>query len=144
MAKGESASAEVLNVPVKFTGFSAGDETARLGLVFNRDKLSLNEAEFYLCGARANTTLTLDPNAEKDGQGQQTFDGDDESVETVVDIKKFTVSPKKIGASLTFNIEEIDIGNVAHLAQRSGKIRIQRVGDAQSKKRGRRPKKGGE
>lgn len=124
------AAGEMLEAPVRFAGFSAGDETARLGFKINRSKTTLAQADQFMCGARLDCLLVLDPNAENDAPGQETMLDPDLQIETVADCKRYSVGTKDFSAGLTFALSEISIADVAALANKSGKIRLVRIGDS--------------
>lgn len=125
-----SSSREELDVAVQFTGFSSGDETARLGMAIDRGNITMKQAEHFLCGARLELTLRADPNADKDGAGQTRMFNDTIEVETTADVKSYRASPKRLSAGITFALSAVDIEKVLHLAKRPGRIVAVRVGDA--------------
>lgn len=118
-----------LDVPVEFGGFSCGDETARLSLSISRDRMTPSRADQFLCGSRCSIRIAADPNADDDVPGQQTIDGLS-FIESVVDIKSYRVNSSRIGCGLTFSIEEIDVADLAALANHKGRLLLNRVGDA--------------
>jgi len=132
--KDAKAEKDVLDVAVQFGGFSAGDETANIGVVIDRSKLNLKKAEHFFCGSRLQIELAADPNAGEDTPDQEKFWKDVDVISSVVDCKRLSMSPKRFGTGLTFQLSEIEVGDLAHLAKHSGRIRCTRIGDAQTKK----------
>lgn len=120
-----------LDIPVVFGNLGVGEDTARLGLKVNRAKCTIKQAENYLCGARCEIKIKVDPNADNDTPGQTTFDGiEGEALESVVDIKRYSAGPKGFTAGMTFNMAEIDVSQLAKFAGHSGRLVACRVGDA--------------
>lgn len=118
--------AAVLDVPVAFGGVSVGDETARIGVTVLRQRLNVDAAEGVFCGRRLTGRILLcegDPD-------QQSFLADaDCEVAGVFDCKTFRVGPKEIGAGLTFSLADIDVGDLAGFAKRSGRLLVEGVAD---------------
>lgn len=132
--KPASADTEALDIPVQFGGVSLGDETANITLVIDRTKLNLKRAEHFFCGSRLEVTLAADPNADKDSEDQNKFWDDVDTINAVVDSKSLRITPKRFGVGLTFQLTEIDVAEIAHLAKHVGRIKCTRTGAMQSKK----------
>ena len=124
MAKKKTGPARVderLKLSVDFGGVSFGDSTARLGLVIDRQKIDLESAIGTFCGRRVTGTVVVGG----DDMDQTTFLDDAEyRIASVFDIKAINVKPKSFGLGLTFSLEEIDAGDLAHFAKKKGMLRV--------------------
>lgn len=49
-------------------------------------------------------------------------------VESVFDSKRLALTPKHFSAGLTVALESIDVGDLAHIAKRDGRIRVSVLG----------------
>lgn len=112
-----------LDRPVTFGGVSIGVETARIGVKFDRDALSIDTADEFLCGRRLTGRIYTVPKGEDPTQ-KHMFKGERHEVTNVFDIKKISVSPKMIGANLTFALEGVDMAELSQFASRQGRIEI--------------------
>lgn len=132
MAKSKP-SGEKLDVPVDFGGVSIGDEYARLGILFDRSDMTTAKADHFLCGARCEVKIAVDPAAKKDAPDQSKFSFADARVklESVADIKRYGVGPKSIGAGLTFKINNMDdVARIARFAKKKGRIVLKVIGES--------------
>lgn len=119
-----------LDVNVEFGGVSIGETTARLGVKLQRGQMELDQADAVFSGKRLQGLVTLQS---RDDEGQTRLPGMEDNVpptlETVFDVKQFTVKPKWISAGLTFALESIDVSQLALFAKRTGILRAEVVGD---------------
>jgi len=112
-------------LPVEFKNLSVGDTITTLGFTIARERCTLDFAEEAFCGKRVVVRILLGSNADPD-QGVM-WDDVSFDVEGTVDIKKFSVTPKKIGAGLSFLIESIEIRDLVKFAKKSGVLLIIKV-----------------
>lgn len=112
-------------IPVRFKNVNIGDEIGSVGIAVDRQVMSLSDAEEYFCGHRLiGRAVRL-----QDGESprQKRFDGDHHQIGGAFDVKKYSVSPKTIDATLSFALGEIDIAELGYLAKQSGQVLIERV-----------------
>lgn len=126
MAKKRSGAEVVFEVPVSFGTVSIGDRTARIGISVDRQFLKVSRADQVLCGHRLTGKLIAGQNGDTEGQNTLVNDFDPELTGTF-DVKSFSASPKAISCGLTFNLEDIDVSNMAHFAKRVGKVVVDGV-----------------
>ncbi len=139
-SKGETKSAECISLPVQFGGFAAGDGVCSIGLVLRKGSemgcMSASMAEFYLCGARCEVEISVDPNASPAGANTDgLFDDADELVKATADIKAYRSTKAGITASVVFNNEEVDEAQVLKFRKQRGYVRLERLGDIPVKQR---------
>jgi hypothetical protein len=117
----------ILNVAAKFGGVSIGQETARIGVTFDRSGLNLEDADAVLCGHRLNGRVQLgngtDPN-----QGKLIADVDVE-ITGAFDAKKLSVSPQFISTGLTFALADIDVSELARFSKGNGRLIVEHVAE---------------
>jgi len=121
----------------KFGNLSIGAERCSIGVKFERANLVDDHAtaDAQLCGARVEAVLTFDPADDKDIKGQQKMPGLDTAItiKSVADVNGLNVKPDTIGVTLAFARSEFDDEALLHLAllsQKSGRLTVERVGDA--------------
>lgn len=119
-----------LEVEVSFGGFSCGDHTARLGVKISRSKMTVQEADAYLCGARLKALIFT---ARKgDSKSQQHFDEMLDKVEAICDCKQFIQKPEMFSVTLTFAKSEELSAFLCRITKKDGKILIERIANASS------------
>jgi hypothetical protein len=124
---------DTLDIPVDFGNVSVGKGTCRLNIGFKSDAPGVNAAKLghFFVGARLKATIIVDPNAANDVGGQQVINGTSgPQLESVVDCGSYRCASKKISAGLTFAKEEISVGKLAEFAGESGRLIVERIGDA--------------
>ncbi len=121
-----------LDVGCKFGQLSIGVNTANLGIVIAKGRMERNKPDQFFLDARLSVVLELDPLSADDQPGQDTFIEPEETVEAVVDVKGYSVNSKQFGLGLTFSREDVDLIKLIKFAQRSGRIKATRTGDAGS------------
>lgn len=129
---------ERVSMDVDFGTVSVGDQTASLGVTFEKSKLGLERADELLCGSRL--AVTIIPGGKGTDPDQQQIPGSFENIEAEIDSKNYSVKPDSISARLTFNRSSINLAVLTSLVKRSGKLKIKRIGDAETteQKRSRR------
>jgi len=94
---------------------------ARIGLRFDRDAITLDEADANLCGKRLTGEIRLG----KDLEGQKKLNGmedDIRDVSGVFDVKRLTVTPKYFSIGLSFSIESMHGASLQSFAKKTGKL----------------------
>src|SRR3990172_2685644 len=117
----------VLDVAVQFGNVSFGDATARIALRIDRDKLNDDAAQQAFCGRRLKCRLLRG-----DSDTDQSFIGDlavDGAIEATCDSPRVSFTPKHVAAGLTCALAEIDVGCLAGLAKRPGRLLIETAED---------------
>jgi hypothetical protein len=128
IAKRNRTTKALLRIPVRFKNLSIGDQTTTLGFSVARDRLNVDAAEQAFCGKRLKVRILIGAGTDPD-QGilwdDVTYD-----VEGIADAKKFSVTPKLISSGLCFNIDGVDIEELAHFAKRDGVVLITKIAEA--------------
>ena len=131
-------------IPVEFGGVSLNKEKARIGFSVDRgdNSLDLEGADSWFAGAQLQVELEIDPKPGGDADGQQTMgDGfgpeadvhEGATLSGVADVMRFSVAREKIGASLVFNINEVDVEALTRFRNSKGNLSVRRIGDADTK-----------
>lgn len=130
MAKIKTAVA--LEIPVFYGNVNIGDATARLGVSIDRRRMSLAQADKFLCGRRLTGTILARSSG---GAEQQSLPGadDDTTIEGTFDAKSFSVKRKSILAGLTFSLADISVSDLGRFAQREGVLTIAEFADLPDK-----------
>jgi len=116
-------------IPVSFSDASIGDQTASIGFTVDRSQLTINQAEEFFCGRRLTGTIEAKPKDEHPEQAHLNgFEG--HAIKNSFDIKRFSTTPKNYSGRLTFSLQEIELADLAHLAQRDGQITVTEISDA--------------
>lgn len=114
---------------VRYGNLSVGKELARIRVTIDRDAMSLDQADNLCCGARCDVDMIADPNGQDDDPDQETFISTAIKMQTIADIKTFTVRPAEIAASLSFSIGDLDVSELSHFASAKGSLTLKRIGD---------------
>lgn len=110
------------SIPVKFKNVNIGDTTGSVGISVDRQHLSIEKAEEVLCGHRlVGRAVRLQDGEHQD---QQRFDAPHHQIAGAFDVKKFSVSPKTIDATLAFALNDIEISELGFLAKQSGRVLV--------------------
>lgn len=122
MAKKKAAEkgVEVLKIPVAFGKVSIGETIASIPISASLQDLSLATARDKLCGKRIiGSILARGGGAQARQSSLPGADGDIE-IDGAFDIKSFSFNKKKIGTTISFALESIDVVTLAHFAKREG------------------------
>lgn len=112
---------------------SIGEGTASVGIKVNREAMTVQDAEAFLCGRRlAGRIMT----GEDDPAQKELFEDNRPTLEGVFDVKQFSVKPKEIGAKLNFSLAEIDVEELVQFAKQSGVLEIDEVSELPHEKKG--------
>lgn len=123
-----TAALPVLEVPVSFGNLNVGDEKTRLAVSISRSKLSVAKAEKHLCGKRLEIEIVARPaGAAAEQEGLPGMEDADLKVTGIADVKGFGVTSKHISTGLTFQINSINLEELAHFAKREGRLTITSV-----------------
>jgi len=114
------------DLPVEFGNVSIGQAAASIGVAIDPASVTVARAHELFNGKRATVKIVQAPKGET--PGQKRLDGV-EALEVigVVDIRGYRMSPKVISARLTFTIEGLDLGALAHFSKRSGRLQVMQV-----------------
>ena len=123
-------------LPVEFGGVSIGDETGRVALRINRDRMDLETADKMLCGRRLDCRIIVQPVSDDTNQ-TYSLDGVKFEVAGAADVTRVSFTPKHITAGLTFSLAEVSKGELCEFAKRSGRLEIHSVGEIPAKPKGR-------
>lgn len=129
MAKGNGRGKTkcILNIPVKFGGVSIGQETARIGVTFDRDNVALEQADEVFCGHRLSGRVVL--GNRDDAPGTVPLIDSDIAVAGSFDTKHLSVSAAQIGAGLTFNLADVNVAELARFSKGAGRLIVEGVGE---------------
>ncbi len=111
------------DIPVIFGGLSIGDALARLGVRADREILILNTADEIWCGHRLTGAIVLGGHDDQSGQ-QKLVDDLEHKIEGVFDVKRYSVSPSEIAASLAISLIDLDIAELAKFTKNTGRLQI--------------------
>jgi hypothetical protein len=115
--------------PVSFGNVSIGDKAARIGVTVEREDLDIDRADAIFCGHRLTGIITAKAAGVHPDQGSLPgMEGNGEStLSGIFDVKGFSATTKAVSFGLTFNIEDIDVANLAHFAKRGGVLKVEHV-----------------
>lgn len=115
-----------LKVKAQLGKASIGKESASLGFKINRDSIDLEQAENFFCGARLQVTIHTDHDPD-----QKKIEGTEgETLNSVVDVKRFGATTHEISGTLVFAVDEIERHDIADFAQREVLLIAERIGNA--------------
>ena len=116
----------LLDVPVSFGKISIGANTASIPLKADRSAISVSKADKNLCGHRLTGKIVASDSQPDQGHFAG-MDGATGELEATFDVKGFGVRPKHIGFSLSLSIKDIDMADLAHFANRQGRLIVEIV-----------------
>jgi len=119
-----------LSMDVDFGTVSVGDQTASLGMTFDKSKMGLEKADELLCGSRL--AVKIIPGAKGTAPNQKQIPDAFDKIEAEIDCKHYGVKPDAITARFAFNRSAIDLAILTSLVKRSGKVTLERIGDAET------------
>lgn len=126
MAKNNGDST-ILDIPVKFSGVSIGQATARIGIGFDRSACSLKKADDTFCGHRLTGRLVLGGKDESPGQ-KKAFDKE-HFLDGVFDVKRLGINATNVTTGLTFSLSDIDIKQLGKFAKGTGRLLVNEVAE---------------
>ena len=115
----------ILELTCQYGDVGIGERTCRITARVDRSRLKSSVAERNLCGRRLTVVLHGVP-AGDDPEQQRMFE-DARTIDGVCDVRSFSVSPKYIGFTMTFSLEDIDLPEFSKYAKRSGRIDVMNV-----------------
>lgn len=116
-------------IRVEFGNVSIGDQTARLGVKIARESLSLADGDRIFCGRRIWGKVILGEPGNPDQQRLPGMEDAQHEIEGAFDTKQLGVKPNDYSVGLTFNIQSIDISELAKFAKKSGVLQVVSVKD---------------
>lgn len=111
----------LFDVPVAFGQVGLGKTLGRIGIKIDRQQLSLDDCDALLCGKRVTGTVHLGRKDDSPGQ-KSLIEGRDIAVAASFDVNGFRVTPEMLGMSLSFNLESIELADVAKLSKGEGRF----------------------
>ncbi len=112
---------EVLDLPVAFGGVSIGQQTAKLSIKVDREHLNIAAADEALCGRRITGKVAVGRAGDTPGQ-MLLIEEMDDVIEATFDIHRFGVTPDAYTSGLTFQLKEIDVGQLARFSKGSWRL----------------------
>lgn len=113
-----------VTVNAKFKNVNLGDETARLGIEIPCGEMQVMKAVSLFRGSQCKVTITLGDKEQEDMLGAKGIP----VIESVVNFKSVTIKQKVYNVGLTFNLADVTPEEIAHFAQQSGHISVERIG----------------
>lgn len=113
------ARSEKVNVGVKFGGISLGDMTATLGVVVDRERLKLAQADRLLCQKLVDVKIQI--GGSDDGSEQKEFI-ERPAIEASCETKKLSTSAKAVGTGLIFSTNEVDLDDLIDFRKQTGRL----------------------
>ena len=123
-----------LDIPVKWGGLSVGKKTARLGFVVARGKADNDVLNAHFVDSRLEVTMILDALSESDEPGQKSFTDPEAEVNTVADAKGYRTNMGEYSSALTFARDDVDLEALLDFAERGGRLKAERIGNASPQK----------
>lgn len=117
----------VLDIPVKFSGVSIGQATARIGIGFDRSACTLKKADDTFCGHRLTGRLVL--GGKDESPGQKTAFDKNHFLDGVFDVKRLGINATNISTGLTFSLSDIDIKQLGKFAKGTGRLLVNEVAE---------------
>ena len=121
-SKSKGKKANAIEIPVEFGNVNIGDETVKISLKIDREKIDLDQADNVFCGRRL--TGSVQKGGYDDGDRQSKLFQTDINVQGTFDIHRFGVTPKAFTTGLTFKKGEIEVGEISGLAKGKGRLLI--------------------
>lgn len=113
---------------VSFGGVSIGDKTCRIGVKISREAMTINQADERLCDRRLSGQLMAKPgNSQAAQTALPTMEDADLVLAGAFDVKGFRVTTDEISSGLTFQKKGTDIKTLSQMANRDGRVVIERV-----------------
>lgn len=122
--KAKQEQPRAIEFPVKFGGVSIGEVTARISVRIDREVCNINTADEVFCGHRLTGLITLS----KDDNGQtKIMDDMHHEVRATFDVKRIGITAAQVTTGLTFSLADIDVSELAPLANKAGRLIIENV-----------------
>lgn len=120
MAKAKNVDS-VLDIPAQFGKVSIGANTASIPLKVDRSAIAISKADKNLCGHSLTGRIVASDSQE--GQGHfPGMDGVTGELTATFSVRGFGVKPKHISFSLSLSIKDVDMKDLAHFANRQGRL----------------------
>lgn len=112
---------------VDFGGVSIGDQTASIGITIERDGMDcLDQCDELFCGRRLEGKLQLNKAPQRQLPGME---GEIPCIETVFDVKHFSVKPEVITIRATFSLSSIRVETLGLFAKQAGQLWVNHLED---------------
>lgn len=115
-----------------FTTVSLNRKSARLGVRLKTpDLLAVND---IIRNSQLKVTLTADPNAGKDIEGQATMDVGVLELSGIANVREFGVKRNAdVGFSLLFSKSTVELDDLSQFVGTKGELQVKRLGKASAK-----------
>ncbi len=123
MAKQKKTDA-VLELPVAYGRVGFGDRTASVGMSIDRANLEAQLADQSFCCRRLTGTIMRQPRGWDAAQKPLPGTADDMELSGIFDVASLSLTSKKIGMTLTFALDGLDVQRLASFAKCEGRITI--------------------
>lgn len=123
--------AKAAELRVNFKNASPTKTRRNLGIEMDRGELSLDNVDALLINASLECEIKCDPNAQKDAQGQQTFEaGDVLELAFTADVANVTVTADVYRFTLSLPLDTVEANSIERFRYRKGQLICSRVGQA--------------
>lgn len=113
--------------PADFSGVSIGENTARIGLQFSRERMGLDKADELFCNRRLIGRLVLGHVDDANMQGEL-FDGAI-AIYGAFDVKGYRVNAAHFAIGATFSRQDVDLKQLADFAKNEGRLQVSELSE---------------
>jgi hypothetical protein len=107
-----------------------GKKYARIGIIIEERSIALGDVDELFRDSLLECEMSCDVESQGDVAGQETMVDTTVTFRSNAHVKGYGVKPDAYRASLSFPIDDVDLGTLAHFAGLAGKLTIERLGDA--------------
>lgn len=115
--------------PVAFAGVTIGEGVARVGVRMDRGEMGLLAADKMFCGRRITGSVKLTKNSDSETPVFEAMRDKDFVVSSTFDVKRLGLNASFYSFGLAFSLQEINIGDLALFAKKTGLLLIDSVED---------------
>ncbi len=123
MAKKKTARSEnvLVDVPVRFGNVSIGDGSASVSVSIDRDDMNPAAADNLLCARRLTAVIAVGGDSD-DADQQLLFDDMRHKIETVFEVKGYSVKAKEVRATFNMLLKDVKITILGKFAKHRGRL----------------------
>jgi hypothetical protein len=114
---------------VKFGDVSIGEETSRVGLTISREFCNVVAADEIFVGHRLTGCITLSKKQDATDEKQETLLDTEYAVSGSFDVTRVGITRKNITTGITFSLNDIDVSDLSHFANKTGYLIVDGVGE---------------